>query len=425
MRDIVLAVVLGVLAPPAVIHPWIGVILWSWISLMSPHRMTYGFMYDAPVAMLTGAVTLLGLVLSRDPKRLPMAPPLVWLALFAVWSIITYFFSLVPTNENLDQLDKVLKIYLMTFVAVGVIATRRQIDVLIAVCALSIAFFGVKGGIFTLATGGGYRVRGYGGFIAGNNEIALALIMIIPLLYYFIMTIERRLLRHALWVVIALCVVAALGTQSRGGLLGILGMTAAFVARSPRRHLLVVPILALSGFVMVFMPESWWGRMGTINNYSQDESAMGRINAWTLAFNVARDNFFGGGYTLETPEVFARYAPNPDFIAVAHSIYFQVLGQHGFVGLALFLAFWFSTWRTGRWIARNASSSADQSLARMIEVSLAGYALGGAFLNLAYFDGPYYLMAAMVVLRYKILNNRKSVASAKAPAGGMLPESRA
>jgi hypothetical protein len=92
MRDIVLAIVLGVLAPIGLLHPWIGVLLWSWVSLMSPHRMTYGFMYDAPVAMLTGVVTLAGLLLSRDPKRLPLAPPLVWLALFALWMAVGYPF---------------------------------------------------------------------------------------------------------------------------------------------------------------------------------------------------------------------------------------------------------------------------------------------------------------------------------------------
>jgi probable O-glycosylation ligase (exosortase A-associated) len=376
---------------------------------MSPHRMTYGFMYDAPVAMLTGGATLLGLLVSKDPKRLPLAPPLVWLAMFALWICIAYPFSLVQTSYNFDQLDKVLKIYLFTFVAVAVIWTRRQVDVLIAVACFSIAFFGIKGGIFTIATGGAYRVRGDGGFIAGNNEIALALIMITPLLYYFIFISPRRWMKWALWATFALCVIAAIGTQSRGGLLGVIGMIAMFIARSPHKLRIALPILGLAAFIPFFMPESWWDRMATIDNYRQDASAMGRINAWILAWNVATNHFFGGGFYLETQELFDKYSPNHDFIAVAHSIYFQVLGQQGFVGLFLYLGFWFSAWRTCRWVARHAPSAADQVLARMIEVSFAGFAVGGAFLNLAYFDGPYYLMAATVVLRYKVLAQAPSV----------------
>lgn len=132
---------------------------------------------------------------------------------------------------------------------------------------------------------------------------------------------------------------------------------------------------------------------------------MGRINAWYLAWNVATHNFFGGGFSLETNEIFARYAPDPTDIHVAHSNYFQVLGQHGFVGLFLFLGMWVSTWRTARWISNNCPAPNDLMLARMIEVSLIGFATGGAFLNLAYFDGPYYLMIALVVMRYKLIGN--------------------
>jgi putative inorganic carbon (hco3(-)) transporter len=410
VRDIALAIVLAVLSPLGVLHPWIGVLLWSWVSLMSPHRMTYGFMYDAPVAMLTAIVTLIGLLVSRDPKKLPLAAPLVWLALFCVWMCVTFFFSIVDTSENLSQLDKVLKIYLFTFISAAVIWTRRQVDILVAVATFSIAFFGVKGGIFTLLTGGAFRVRGDGGFIAGNNEIGLALIMIVPMMYYFVIVLRNVWLKRMLWLAMLLCVVAALGTQSRGALLGVIAMTLAFIVRSPNPGRLIAPILLLSLFVLLFLPESWWERMGTIDDYQTDESAMGRINAWILAWNVATTHPFGGGFTLEVPQLFERFAPNPDFIAVAHSIYFQILGQHGFVGLLLFLGFWISTWRTCRWVARNSPSPQDQALARMIEISLVGYAVGGAFLNMAYFDGPYYLMAALVVVRYKLLAGQRPAA---------------
>ena len=224
------------------------------------------------------------------------------------------------------------------------------------------------------------------------------------------------MLRWGLWGIAVLNVIAALGTQSRGALLGILAMTMAFILRSPKPGRLILPIIGLGLFTLVFMPESWWARMDSIGNYQEDQSAMGRINAWTLAFNVAKSNFFGGGFYLETDEIFRLYAPNPDFIAVAHSIYFQVLGQHGFFGLLLYLGFWLSVLTTGWWIGRNARTPADLALARMVEISLVGFAAGGAFLNLAYFDGPYYLMVALVVLRYKLMENSPKPLTNKIPA---------
>lgn len=424
MRDIALALALLVLVPMALRHPWIGIMTWAWVSLMSPQLQTYGFMLETPVAMAVGVATLLGALVTKDPRRMTLNPPVVMLIIFSLWMVITYFFSLVNTSENLGQLDKVLKINLMTLMAIYIISTRRQVDILIGVVVLSLAYFGVKGGIFTVLTGGGFRVRGEGGFIGGNNEVGLALIMTIPLIYYLILVTHKRMLRWGLWAVAILNVIAVFGTQSRGALLGILAMTAAFILRSPKPLRLFVPILSMAIFVLIFMPDSWWERMGSIDNYQEDQSAMGRINAWTLAFNVAKSNLFGGGFYLESADVFGRYAPNPDFIAVAHSIYFQVLGQHGFIGLLLYLGFWLSVLSTGWWVGRNAQTSDDLALARMIEISLVGFAAGGAFLNLAYFDGPYYLMVALVVVRYKLMENIPKSLTSQKPATTLVGGSR-
>ena len=128
---------------------------------------------------------------------------------------------------------------------------------------------------------------------------------------------------------------------------------------------------------------------------------MGRINAWHMAFNLAKTHGFGGGFDIYTPDVFAAYAPVPTDIHAAHSIYFQVLGEHGFVGLALFVLLWFLTWRGASWVNRESLRLPDaqwiRNLCRMIQVSLVGYAVGGAFLSLAYFDLPYYLLVLVVI----------------------------
>jgi hypothetical protein len=97
----------------------------------------------------------------------------------------------------------------------------------------------------------------------------------------------------------------------------------------------------------------------------------------------------------------------------AHSIYFQALGEHGFVGLGLYLLLGFLIWRTGSWIIRNTSSREDyrwaSGLATMLQVSLVGFSVGGAFLSLLYFDVPYYLMCAMVATRIVVEKGLKEV----------------
>ena len=143
--------------------------------------------------------------------------------------------------------------------------------------------------------------------------------------------------------------------------------------------------------------------MATIGASDVDGSAQGRINAWMMAWNLAVARPIGGGFEVITPELFARYAPNPLDIHAAHSIYFQVLGEHGFVGLFLFLLLWWSVWRwAGRLRVTGRTSTPDawaRQLGGMIQVSLVGYLVGGAFLSLAYFDLPYNLLVLAVVAR--------------------------
>jgi putative inorganic carbon (HCO3(-)) transporter len=108
---------------------------------------------------------------------------------------------------------------------------------------------------------------------------------------------------------------------------------------------------------------------------------------------------------MYTPEIFAQFAPNPEDVHVAHSIYFSILGEHGVIGLTLFIAFWIVTWKAASATERDlhVSHGRDLEWARMLcamaKVSMLGYLVGGAFLSLAYFDFPYYLMALVALTR--------------------------
>jgi probable O-glycosylation ligase (exosortase A-associated) len=177
--------------------------------------------------------------------------------------------------------------------------------------------------------------------------------------------------------------------------------------------------------LIAFMPENWSERMGTISNYEQDGSAMGRINAWWMAWNLAKDRLLGGGFDIYNQYIFAIYAPDPNSVHAAHSIYFQVLGEHGFIGLFLFLGIWISVWRTAGWLVKNGGNSSEtmwcRHLGSMCQVSLIGYAVGGAFLSLAYFDLPYNAMV-MVVLARNWIERKAWLSEAKVSENTQAPK---
>ncbi|QDG69717.1 putative O-glycosylation ligase, exosortase A system-associated [Janthinobacterium tructae] len=403
MRDILITIIILGSLPFILKSPAIGGLMWVWVSVMNPHTQAWGFATHLPFAFIIAIATMLSLVMTREPKSLPLTPVSVLLLLFVGWMNVTAPFALLP-EASWVQWNKVMKIMLMSFVIMMVIRTRRDIVRLIWVLVGSIGYYGVKGGIFTIRSGGTERVWGpEDTFIGDNNALALALIITIPLMYYLQQNTDKRWLRHGLSAAMLLSALAALGSYSRGGLLAIAAMGLFMWLKSDRKLVLGALLGAVAPLLLAFMPERWTERMDTINTYQDDVSAMGRLNAWRMAWNLARDRFLGGGFDVSDAAIFARYAPNPMDVHAAHSIYFQVLGEHGFVGLLIYLALGVATWRTAAVIIRRTRGQPElrwaHGLATMSQASLIGFAVGGAFLSLLYFDMPYYLMAALIATR--------------------------
>lgn len=408
LRDLFLTGIFAVTLPWVFRYAFIGVLLWTWVGIMNPHKLAFGYMFNAPIAMLIGAITLVALFTTRDRVKLPWSAPLVFIGLFVLWTIATTFFAFFP-SLSMVQLEKVLKIQLMIFVTAAVLYKWEHIRLFLWVNVLSLAFYGVKGGLYTIQTGGGGRVWGPpGGFIGGNNELALALIMAIPLMHFLRLTTPHVWVKRALLVMMVLSAVSALGTQSRGALIAIAAMGAVLWWRAPHKLLNAAIVSFVAVSIWSFMPESWHERMQTIQAYEEDGSAMGRIFAWKTAVNIANDRPVGAGYDMYYDSIFTIYAPpadgsrfDPAIARAAHSIYFQVLGEHGWVGLILFLMVWITAWFLAGKLRRKTRGDPEigwlHHFGSMAQVSLVGWAAGGAFLSLAYWDFPYNLVVALVV----------------------------
>lgn len=429
MRDIILFILIVSTIPFIIRRPFFGVLVWCWISYMVPHRMGWGFIQTLPVAAIIGLVFLISYLFSKEPKKIPLSSPIVFLLLFNIWMVITFIMS-VKDPYVVSQFDKIMKIQLFTLVILALLTSRQRLEQALWVVALSIGFYGIKGGIYTIATAGGGRVWGpTGGFFFGNNELALALFMILPILFYLrhLIPANKRWLRLGLLAAMGLIVLAALGTQSRGGLVACICVGFFLWLKGPNKLAIALVILLATPVVYQFMPDRWHDRMATIiepDRESYDGSVKGRFNAWEMAFNMAKDRPFGGGLNGFKAANFYLYAPEPDRKHDSHSIYFQVMGHHGFIGFALWLAIYFSTWRSAKQTIKLATNRDDLKwaalLAKMLQCSLIAYASGGAFLGLAYFDLPYHLVitvvALQVVVRKQLAAEKKQVKTSARPS---------
>lgn len=413
MRDIAVALIVFGLLPWVLVRPHIGVLLWSWLGYMNPHRLGWGFAYDFPFAQVVAIVTLASVALTREPKRFPLTPLVgVWL-LFIAWMGLTTVFALEPDSAA-EQIEKVIKIQVVVFITLMVMGSRERLNQLLWVAALSIGFFGIKGGVFTIISGGAHRVWGPDGtFIAGNNELALALLMVLPLFYYLRSQSTNRWVRLGLLVSMVLIGFSVVGSYSRGAFLAGFSMLFMLWLKSRSKMITGIAFTFVVTILIVFMPQNWSERMSTIENYQEDQSAVGRINAWWTAVYIASDRPFGGGFECLISPKTQGYSPNittSGSLEVrrvdAHSIYFEVLAEHGFIGLGLFLLMGSMALLMARWIIRAAHGHEELKwagdLARMLQVSLVAYATGGAFLGLAYFDLYYHILAILVLTRQQV-----------------------
>lgn len=419
MRDILITLIIFGLLPLSFKRPVIGVLLFTWVSLMNPHRLTYGFAYNFPFAAAIAGVTAISLFTSKEPKRLPLTPVTVTLLVFMAWMTLTSFFALEPNLVWLEW-NRVSKTLFMVIITIMVINTEKNLKLLVWVVALSLGIFGLKGGLFTLASGGNFRVYGPdGSYIAENNSMALALVTTLPLIWYLRLQMKNNWMVLGLTLMTAMTAVSAVGSYSRGALVGGVAMLFFLWCHSHKKVQTAVILVAVVGLIMAVMPSAWFDRMNTIDEYREDGSALGRINAWKFAINIASNFPLGGGYNVFTPRMFRMYAPDPLDYHVAHSIWFQVLGDHGFIGLILFIMLMVFAWRTGTRVRKQCGQNPElkwaADLSRMCQVCIIGYAVSGSFLSLAYFDLYYDIIIILVCLEKIVLPSKRLTPVRSAP----------
>jgi len=408
MRDIFLVVLIGAGLLATFRFPFVGVLMWTWFTCMDPHQEAFGFAKTLQFNEAIAAVTILSWLVSKERKTLPFGVPVAALILFLIWMTVNGFFAVDP-DWSWPLWDRVWRIIALGLLIIPMATTKIRMHSLVWMVVLSLFYYGIKGGLFTIVTGGGGHVLGpLDSIIGDNNHLAVALLMVVPLANYLRLHSANRYISYGLLAGMALSVVAVVGTYSRGGLVTLAGLAAFAWLRTRGR--LVYPIVAAIIIVpaLWIMPQSYDDRLSTIKHADTDESFAGRMQAWQVAWDYATDHFpFGDGFAgAERPQVFNRYLPNADTHA-AHSIYFEVLGDQGFMGLAIYLAIIVSAFancaQTKKLTRGRSEFVWAYDLANMMQLSLFAFCLGGSALSLAYYDVFFILVSLSVTLRAFVL----------------------
>jgi len=407
MRDVILVLVIGAIMPMIIVSPHVGALAYAWLSLMNPHRLTYGFSYGLPFATYIAGLTVIAWLCNPRERKLPAMNAVAWfMVAFAIWICVTTYIALEPV-EAAPKFDRTIKIMIGAFVTLILISSRERVIQLTAVVAGSIAFFGIKGGIFTILTGGGARIWGPPAtMIEDNNAVALAMNMVVPLIYFLSTQARQRWLRFALMGVVGLCVIAILGTQSRGGMLALAAMGGLLWWRSKNKVAMGAVLVIVAVVAGLLLSAILASRIDAIRNYEEDASAQARLHSWRFAIGVAAERpIYGGGFLVFVRnKKSAEDGPDENGVSEswtnAHSIYFETLGEHGYVGLFILFGLIIGSIITCYRIRSRTAARPDLQwafeLGTALQVSIVGFAIGGAFLNMAFYDLDYYLYVLII-----------------------------
>jgi probable O-glycosylation ligase (exosortase A-associated) len=427
MRDIVLLAILPLFIYAILKRPFIGLGLWIWTAMLDPNGWVYGAATSIRFNLLFAALTIGGYFVSKPKQRLQMGLIGNLIILFLIWTMLSTFFAKSLPEIAWTEWIKLVKIVALFLFILLIIDKKLHIDFFLWSLIFSVGFFAAVEGLKYIASGGGHHIEGLRGHILqDNNQLALAFAMLLPICFYTLGEYGKKswILKFGLLGLITLVTIAIIGTNSRGGLLALSAVGGYLFIKSKRKLLFIFLIICIGSILVGLIPEQWFARMDTISKADGDASFMGRVIAWKLSFILASQNpLFGGGFkALEYLPVwsalsqdFNQYSffysgtapPDLYYGHAAHSIYFQVLGDHGVVGLIIFVAILILTFFKAGKIAKITRKANGPewmiNLATMLRLSIFTYAVGGAALSFAYFDMIYAIYALIIVLDYKFL----------------------
>jgi len=423
MRDLMFALMMLVAVPLAFARPFNAYLLWAWTAVVVPTSYFYGFMVSARLNFLFAILTVLLIVLGRVPWKSYQANRVTWWYLaFVLHATLVFFFAYPGNSQNRPYYELILKGFLFALVMPFFVRERVHMHALIIVIVLGFGLHGVLNGLKAISTGGGHLVSGPAGtMIADRNHLSTALALTLPLLFYLFQQSSHRLVRLSFLGGFVLVALAIAGSGSRGGFIA-LAVVSVWLVLTSRKRWSALALLAVMAVLFVNLaPDQWLGRLSTIETADADESFMSRVFAWRVSSAIALDNpVFGGGFhAVQSQKIWDQFKgapslldflnlPIPDWNAkAAHSIYFEVMGDMGFVGLFIFLGILLQAIRTRYVIKRQLKDMGPQwlwarDMADMLMLGVIAYMAGGASVSLAYFEVIYMVIMLMEMLRLHV-----------------------
>ncbi|KQP23149.1 putative O-glycosylation ligase, exosortase A system-associated [Pseudorhodoferax sp. Leaf267] len=438
MRDLMMLGAMVFIVPIALANAFAAYLVWGWTSVISVPFYLYGFMgslrYNLFFAVI--ALTLMFAGRIQNKGKFSLNATSVLMLLFLAHGGICAALAAPTAFNSTDIYIDLVKSFTYCLVMFFFVNTRLRLHAMLVAIALGLGFHGGIEGLKTLATGGGHIVLGIPSSKMGdNNHFGVAIVMVLPILLYLYQYSKLRLIRYGFLALTGFTALAVVGSESRGAFLAMALVGAAMVATSRHRIKASVLVGVAVILILVLSPAEWFERIESIGNAGEDRSFMGRVEAWNVATAVAlKSPIFGSGFHApQSWGVWGSVRPHEGLLSgflpagpvspgpiAAHSIYFEVLGDQGFIGLFLFLGIGCTAFINAALTKRAARAQGPSMLwasdmADALRLALVAFAVGGAAVSLAYFETYYVVVVLLEVLKQHVVQQGRA-ALARPPA---------
>jgi putative inorganic carbon (hco3(-)) transporter len=407
MRDlIVFAIVFGAL-PFAFTRPFYGLLLYNWLAFMRAPDLCWGPAKTFRFSLIVAAAMWAGWLLFDKRPFLRADRRNFYMLMLTIAVTISWMIAPFGGDSVNGKYTEFLKVIAVAMFVTGQVDTKSRLQSLVWVATLSFAFYGVKGGFWGLILRDARIIRGPGGLLLDNNDFSLAMVMNLPFLLYLSTVETRRKVKLFLQAAFVLTIITIVLTGSRGGFLAMAVASFAMVMKSQYKTVGLGTGLVGALLFLAFIPQEYKERILSIKTAAkEDGSAIGRLQAWSVAGRMIQDKpFFGVGFQ-NFVTLYGKYEPRPGEHLkhrVTHNSYLQIWAESGTFAFVFFLCVLFSTIFVCRRIQRQVRVRDGPqwvaAYAAAIEVSFYGFLTGATFLNRAHFDFIY-VMAAIASALY-------------------------
>lgn len=406
---IVLALYLG-LFPFIFVSPYAGILLYYWLDWLPPTSVYNDTMLPHNFSFLVGAVTFC-VWLAREKKTVPR-PVLViaLMSMYFIWFNVTWHFAVDPVDGALHY-SRTIKVVGFAILTTLMLSTRPRLEAFVWVFVLTVIYYSVPSAIKVIVSGGGGGigtgevVQSEGGMFGDRVTLSVVMSMALPFALYLG---RRATLLPARWLPRAKPAMLGVAASMLISLIGTFARTAVFdggavllmlAVRGRRKLASAIGVAVTIGVLLLLAPSNWFDRMHLIADYQTDSSAMSRISAWKWSWHFTLNHpIVGGGFGVAELDAGHIYG-KPGWLE-AHNIFFEVMAEQGFVGLAIFCFLIIAIYRSCAVVQKRVRGREDLAwagdLASATQVALAGFVAGGMFVSIA--SNPYlYLLGSIAI----------------------------